>query len=53
MYIFSRHRHICIVYMYVVKEVLSFRGHSQLMCVARNRMRALALYTSRKKAACL
>ena len=34
---------VCVVY--VVKEVTSFRGLGQLMCVARNRTRARALQT--------
>ena len=38
---------VCIVY--VVMEVASFRGLSQLMGMARNRTRTRALQTSRKK----
>ena len=41
---------VCVVYVvYVVKEVASFRGLSQLLGVARNRTRGRALQTSRKK----
>ena len=44
------HIHISVVY--VVKEVVLFRGLSQLIGAVHNRIHTQALQTSRKKATC-
>ena len=50
LYIFApvSHIHVCIVYVHVVKEVISLRGARSISGQACNRMCTRALQTSRK-----